>query len=196
MFTDDIGSVHRRTRWALVVRGLVGIALGIFIFARPLESVAALALVIALWALIDGIVSIVHAFDLRRIAPHWWVMLLAGLVSIVFGIAALYYYPVLSLAFAVVWSAWWLISGGVLGLYVAVRERKATLAWGWTMTWGIVGIAVGVLALMYPGITLAALMGVLAAFGIVGGIVMLVGAGTIQSFEQDATRAVHSPSRA
>lgn len=46
----------------MVIRGLFGIALGIFIIARPFDSVAVLALVIAIWALADRIVNIVHAW--------------------------------------------------------------------------------------------------------------------------------------
>src|SRR5690348_13026255 len=97
MITDDIKSAYNRGKWALVIRGLLGIAVGIFIIARPLESVAAFALVIAFWSLADGIVSIVHAIDLRSVIPHWWGLLLGGIVSVIFGIAAFYLYPGLSL---------------------------------------------------------------------------------------------------
>lgn len=190
MLTDALVSAYHRSKWALLIRGLMGIALGIFIFMRPLDSVAALALVIAIWALSDGIVSIVHAFDLRAVIAHWGLLLLSGIVSVLFGIAALYYYPALSLAFAVTWTAWWLIAGGALGIYVAVQERKAELPWGWTLTSGVIAIAFGVLAMVYPAITLAALMGVLATFGILGGIAMLVAAGKMQSFERKVDQAV------
>ena len=193
--TDALLSAYHRGKWAFLIRGLIGIALGIFIFVRPLESVAAFALVIAIWALTDGIVGIVHAFELRSLVPHWGVLLLSGIVSMLFGMAALYYYPALSLTFAVMWTAWWLIAGGALGVYVAMQERKAKLQWGWTLTSGVIAIAFGVLAMVYPAITLAALMGVLATFGILGGIAMLVTAGKMQSFEVDVRDAMRSPSR-
>lgn len=196
MLTDALVSAYHRSKWALLIRGLLGIALGIFILMRPLDSVAAFALVIAIWALADGIVSIVHAFDLRSVIPHWGLLLLAGIVSVLFGIAALYFYPGLSLTFAVMWAAWWLITGGALGIYVALQQRKAELPWGWTLTSGIIAIAFGILAIMYPAITLAALMGVLATFGIIGGIAMLIAAGKMQSFEHDVRHGMQSPSRA
>ena len=94
-----------------------------------MASVAALALVIALWALIEGIVAIVHAFELRAVIEHWWVLLLTGVVSVLFGVAAIYYYPGLSLAFAVAWVAWWLLTAGAIGAYAAVMERKVGLSW-------------------------------------------------------------------
>jgi uncharacterized membrane protein HdeD (DUF308 family) len=195
MITDDVKSVYNRSKRALIVRGLFGIALGIFIIARPLDSVAAFALVIAIWALGVGIVSMVNAFDLRSVAPHWWVMLLAGVVSTLFGIAALYYYPGLSLTFVVLWTALWLLTAGVLGVYVSIQERNANLSWGWTMVFGLVAIVGGIFAIVYPGITLTGLISLIAAFGIVSGVVLLVGAGKMQSFERDVNRAVHNPVR-
>ena len=88
MSTDLIQSAYRRTWWALVLQGLLGIVVGGVILWRPLESVAAFALAIALWALFNGVVQIVHAFDLRAVFDRWWVLLLGGLVSIGFGLAA------------------------------------------------------------------------------------------------------------
>jgi uncharacterized membrane protein HdeD (DUF308 family) len=48
MKTDLIDSIYRRAWWALVLRGLLGIAVGALILWRPLKSVAAFSLSIAL----------------------------------------------------------------------------------------------------------------------------------------------------
>ena len=60
----------------------------------------------------------------------------------------------------------------------------------------VIAIAFGILAIAYPAITLAALMGLLAGFGIVGGVAMLVAAGKMQSFEREVRQTVRNPSRA
>ena len=190
MIANDLKAGYNQTKWALLVRGLLSLMIGILILARPLESVAALALVIALWSLFDGFVNIARAFQLRSIAAHWWVLLLGGIVSVVFGFAALYYYPVLSLAFAVVWTAYWLAFSGLVAVYAAVQERRADMSWGWTMAFGVVAIAGGILAFMYPEATLASLMGVIAGFAFVGGVVLLMGAGKMQSFQSTVNRAI------
>src|SRR5437016_12345692 len=114
---DDLKGVYNRTWWAILLRGLLALTVGVFIFARPLDSVAAFALVIAWWALFSGFVNIVHALQLKPVMPHWWVLLLSGLIGVAFGIAALVYYPILSLSFAVVWAAWWLTFTANLGIY-------------------------------------------------------------------------------
>ena len=190
MLTDDLHTAYQRSKWALILRGLLGLTVGLLILARPLASVAALALVIALWALVDGFTNIVRAFTLRDIAPHWWVLLLAGAVSVLFGAAALYYYPSLSIAFAVLWTTFWLITAGAMAVYVATQERRLGISWGWTMILGVLTIVAGALAYMYPQITLASLIGVIGAFGIVSGGVMLVAAAKLQSVQRHVRGAV------
>ena len=195
MVTDDIEGMYHRIKWSLVLRGLFGAAVGVFILARPVDSIAVFALVIAFWALIDGISGIVHAFELRAISSYWWVLLISGLVSVVFGVAALYLYPVLSLSFAVIWTAFWLITAGALSIYIAFQERRVGVSWGWTLALGLLTLVAGILAVMYPGITLAGLIGVIGGFAIIGGIVRLVAAARLQSFEHRLGQAVRSPAR-
>jgi uncharacterized membrane protein HdeD (DUF308 family) len=165
-----------RAWWSLIIRGVVLVLGGLFMIARPMASVAALALVIALWALLQGIITIAHAFDLRRSAQHWWVMLLNGIVGVVFGVAALRYYPILSLSFIVILTSWWLLAGGMMGVAVAEFERRAGMRWGWTMTWGILGVVMSTIAFASPPATLAALMAFLATFGIAAGSLIVVSA--------------------
>ena len=173
---DDLKRATHRGWWALVLRGLLGIAVGVLVFLRPLDSIAALALVIAWWALFIGFVDIVRAFELRPIAQHWWILLLAGVVSGGFGIAAIYYYPGLSLSFAVVLFAWWLTFGGAFAVSAAVQQKKLGMAWGWSAVAGALSIVAGVFALLVPPATLAAIMGLIAAYAIVSGIVFLAAA--------------------
>ena len=189
---NAIKSTYRRTMWALVLRGALGLAIGFLIFARPLGSVAALALVIALWALFDGGTNIARAFAIRKVVPHWWVLLLAGIVSVVFGGAALYYYPGLSLTFAVLWTGWWLLSAGVLAIYVAIQERRLEVPWGWTLFFGLVAIVTGIAALMYPGVTLSALMGLIAAFAIISGALTLVAALKLHGIAHDVRETMNA----
>ena len=196
MLTDNIRQAFHRTWWAVVIRGLVAIALGILILVRPLESVAALALVIAIWALVNGITEIVHAIDLKPIFPSWWLLLLGGLVSAGFGVAALYYYPGLSLAFAVTWTSFWLALSGVLGITVSLQMKKAGLSWGWYFAWGLVCLAASVMALLSPPATLAAIMGLIAGFAIVSGAVLLFGAFRLKSLERDVDQSIRHPSPA
>jgi uncharacterized membrane protein HdeD (DUF308 family) len=184
MATDLIRSAYRRAMWALLLRGVIALAIGVFILWRPMESIASLALVIALWAMFVGVVQIVHALELRAVLDRWWVLLLAGLVSLVFGIAAIYYYPGLSLAFAVVWFTWWLVLTGVLAIFGGLMEKKLGLSWGWTVAFGALSLVAAVFALMQPPITLAAIIGLIAGFAIISGVMLLMGAFRLSAIER------------
>jgi len=178
---DDLKRLYHRTWWALVLRGLLALAVGIFILARPLDSVAAFALVIAFWALFSGFVDVAHAIELASVMKQWWILLLSGLVGIGFGIAALIYYPVLSLTFAVIWVAWWLMVTGILGIYAALQQRKLGVQWGWTGAFGVLSVVASAVALLAPPVTLSAIMGLIAGFGIVAGLALIIGAFKLRS---------------
>jgi uncharacterized membrane protein HdeD (DUF308 family) len=189
MASDYLGHLYERSRWALIVRGLIALAIGIFIFARPFASVAAFALVIAIWALVSGIAQIVHSLEVRSIAPHWWLFLIGGVISVLFGIAALYYYPALSLAFAVVWVAYWLVLTGFVSIYTAMMERRVQVPWGWTLAWGILSVLAGFYAIVSPPVTLALIIYLIAAFAIVGGLMQIFGAFALSSARARWSRA-------
>jgi uncharacterized membrane protein HdeD (DUF308 family) len=196
MLADALNHAYNRIRGGLLLRGLVALALGIFILVRPLDSVAAFALVIAIWAIVIGISQIVDGIELRAMVPHWWLLVLSGLVSAGFGIAALYYYPGLSLTFAVVWVSYWLLLTGFLGIYLAFQERRLGMSWGWTLAFGILGALAGVYAIAVPPATLAVIMALMAWFAIVIGIVALVGFFKLASVKDHVTNAASKAARA
>jgi uncharacterized membrane protein HdeD (DUF308 family) len=191
----DIQQVYNQTKWAIILRGLLSLGVGIAILVRPMESVAVLALVIALWALFDGMVNIVRSFNLRGIVQHWWVVLLAGIVGVAFGVAALYYFPGLSLSFAVVFTAYWLTVTGLIAVFLAWQERSIGVSWGWTMAFGLVAIAGGVIAFMNPQATLASLLGVIAGFALVSAVVLFIAAGRMIGFQRDVKDTFGNPAR-
>ena len=180
MIASEIQKAYNQTKWALLLRGLLSLTVGIAIIMRPMSSVLALALVIAFWSLFDGIVSIVRSFDLRGVVQHWWVMLLGGIVGVAFG---------------VVWTSYWLTISGVIGAYVAWQERTVGLSWGWTMAFAVIAIAAGVIAFMSPAATLATLLGVLAGFAIISGVFLLIAAFRMGSVQRDIRQSVPNAAR-
>jgi len=173
MASDLVQHMYGRARWALLLRGLLALAVGVLIIARPMDSVAAFALLIAFWSIFIGISQTVDSIEARALLPHWWVFLLGGIISLAFGIAALYYYPGLSLTFAVVWVSYWLILTGAVGVYAAIMERRMGAPWGWTLTFGIIAVIAGIYAFAVPPATLVAIMGLISGFAIVWGVALL-----------------------
>jgi uncharacterized membrane protein HdeD (DUF308 family) len=71
--------------WALVIKGVAGIGAGIITIFWPGITALSLLLIIAAWAIVSGAFEIVAAVRLRRQLEGEWLLVLAGLASIVFG---------------------------------------------------------------------------------------------------------------
>ena len=82
-----VRAAQTRERWGqLLFRGIVGIVVAAITWFDPWLTAFALLYLIAAWAIVTGVLEIAAAFQLRRqiTGEIWWV--LAGLLSIVFGL--------------------------------------------------------------------------------------------------------------
>jgi hypothetical protein len=102
-------------------------------------------------------------------------MALRGILAVVFGIIALRSPNIAAAAFVILFAVW-AFADGILDLGMAARFGRAGLSWGWYALMGIVSIGLGVLALAYPGITMLALILLVAIRAIVVGVFELVSA--------------------
>jgi uncharacterized membrane protein HdeD (DUF308 family) len=80
-----------RTWWVLLLEGIVGIIFGILVFAWPDETALVLLYLVAIWALVTGVMKIISAFVVPGSARLRWGLGLAGLLSIIFGIILIVY---------------------------------------------------------------------------------------------------------
>lgn len=104
----------------------------------------------------------------------WWIVLLRGILSLVFGIVALIW-PQLSLAFLVAVYAAYALVDGVLSVGAAIRGGGISPRW-WLAVGGLISIAAGVAALIWPGLTALVLIVLIGAVAIARGIFEIVGA--------------------
>jgi uncharacterized membrane protein HdeD (DUF308 family) len=73
-------------RWLVALWGLVGIGAGVITFLAPDVTALALLFYIAIWAVATGVLQIAAAIRLRREIEGEWILGLAGLASVVFGV--------------------------------------------------------------------------------------------------------------
>jgi uncharacterized membrane protein HdeD (DUF308 family) len=108
----------------------------------------------------------------REVGRSWWVFLLLGILWVLFGMFVLSYRVGSLLALAVM--------AGVAFVFSGVAELAAASSapsWRWLyVVSGILSVIAGVIAFIWPGITLFALSVVLSWFLVVMGIFHVVGA--------------------
>ncbi len=108
--------------WWLLIAGVAGIVAGLLTFAYPQVTELVLVFFIGAWALVCGVFEIIGAIKLRREINHEWLLIIAGLLSVLFGVVILLYPGAGALALL------WLIGGyaillGLLMIWLSLRLR-------------------------------------------------------------------------
>ena len=109
------------------------------------------------------------------LARNWWAIGLRGALAIVFGLIALFLPGATMLSLVIVFAAY-AFADGVVGIVSAVRAAKAGERWGVLVFEGLVNIAVAVIAVLWPGITVVAFVLLVAVWAILTGALELAAA--------------------
>jgi len=105
----------------------------------------------------------------------WWAIVLRGILACVFGVLVLAN-PGIGIAVLILMFAVYAAIDGVAALATAVDHGRSGLRWGWWLVEGLVSLAVAALALARPGITLLALVLLIAFRAILLGLIEVGGA--------------------
>jgi uncharacterized membrane protein HdeD (DUF308 family) len=104
-----------------------------------------------------------------EVARWWWVFILRGLVAIAFGVLA-FLSPGWGIAILVTLFAVWALFDGVTGAMSAIMSRDRDRSWWVGLLEGIVGIAAGIIAIVFPELAAEVLVLLIAAWSIVTGL--------------------------
>jgi uncharacterized membrane protein HdeD (DUF308 family) len=175
------------TGWKmLVVRGLIGIVFGIIAIAWPVDTAIALALLWGFWVLIDGIGSIVQAFQPESKGGRVWLVVF-GLISLVAA-----FFAIFSPAVAAKTLTWilgiWLLVRGVFELVGAFSSTLQMPRWLLLLS-AAVSILLGILFVANPG---AGAVGIAVWLGIAALVWGIVFVALGLSVRQDLRTAQHA----
>ncbi|WP_288132077.1 HdeD family acid-resistance protein [Microbulbifer sp.] len=117
------GQASKSSLWWLLFVGITGIAAGILTFFYPQVTGLVLVVFIGAWALVRGIFEIIGAVRLRKEIDHEWLLICAGVLSVIFGLVLLMKPGAGALALL------WLIGGyailfGLILVWLAFRLRR------------------------------------------------------------------------
>jgi uncharacterized membrane protein HdeD (DUF308 family) len=88
-WTAIAGRADHQYWWLLLLRGVLGIGVGILAFVEPGVVVLALLVYMAIWAIATGLIEIVTAIRLRSEIEGEWLLIFSGVVSVLFGVVLL-----------------------------------------------------------------------------------------------------------
>ena len=113
---------------------------------------------------------------LRPLTRSWWLILLRGIASILFGIAAFVWPGLTVLALTLLYGAF-AMADGILALGAALTgSGERSIPTWWLVVIGLLGIAAGTVAFLWPGLTAFALVIMIGAWAVAIGVMQIIGA--------------------
>lgn len=192
--SDALSAVLARNWWAIAIRGVLGIVVGVIAFIMPAATMLALVLLFAAYMLVDGVFAIVAAVRAARRHDRWGLLVLEGVADIAAGAIAVLWPGITLLAFVLLVAAWALVSG-ILMLAAAFRLNLDHGRW-WLVLGGIASVVYGVLLIVAPLIGALVLTWWFGAYALVFGIALLVLSFRLKARQADRPHAAAARSTA
>jgi uncharacterized membrane protein HdeD (DUF308 family) len=157
--------------WGIwIVRGIASILFGVVTLVWPGASIAAIVLMFGVYALADG--ALLLSFGLRLPdgkAPY----IVRGLIGVAAGVLTFIHPGLTALSLYLLVGAWALTAGAAeLVIAFAIRKEAASVA-GLVVA-GLLSMACGVALLALPLAGMLALIGLIAAYATLNGIVLIM----------------------
>jgi uncharacterized membrane protein HdeD (DUF308 family) len=115
-----------------------------------------------------------HHPMLDALARNWWLVLLRGLCAVAFGVLA-FAWPRITLVTLVLLYGGFALADGILAIAAAIMGGRPAPRW-WLAAMGLLGIAAGIVTLLWPGITAWVLLMFIAFWAIATGAMQIIGA--------------------
>ena len=106
---------------------------------------------------------------------NWWALALRGLAAVIFGLLA-FVWPGITLAALVFLFGAYALLDGVFAIVAGIRAPKESKHWWLLFIEGILSVIAGIIAFTVPGITALFLLGLIAGWAIVTGVLEIVAA--------------------
>ena len=165
-------TVLTRNWWALALRGIFAVLLGLAAFVLPGITLAVFVALFGAYAVVDGVLAIIAGVRAAERHERWWSPVLKGLAGIVAGVLAFVWPALTALALLYLIAAWAIVTG-VLEILAAVHLHRAHGEWLLVLN-GVLSVLFGFLVIVWPGAGLLTLLWLIGTYAIVFGVVLLV----------------------
>jgi len=150
--------LFQRTWWAIALRGLLGIVLGVVLLRMPGVGLAAFLATLGVYFFLDGILALIATFHAAHDKRSWWPYLLSGIVSIGVGILVFARPAVAALGVLLLISVRCMVTGVVeISTAVALHRSSGSSQWALWLA-GLASIVFGGLLLARPAAGIVSLV--------------------------------------
>lgn len=177
-----------RNWWAVALRGLSALVLGLLVLVWPGPTLFVLVLLFGVYTLVDGLLTLVSVFRNGPGQQHRWSLLFEGVVDIVAGILT-FVIPDVSARLVFVLLALWAISTGVAEVSTAIRLRREITGEWVLAVGGITSVLFGLLLLLSAEASLGVVVMLIAAYALTFGGLLLALAFRLKWADSTGTRA-------
>lgn len=157
--------------WAVAIRGILAILLGLAAFFVPGATILSFVLIFAAYSFFDGVASLLLAAWDATHHERWGLLLLNGLIGIAFAAVAMLWPSITVLAFVFL-VAFWAIAWGIVMLLVTINLRVSHGRWLLAFA-GVVSLLYGLLLCFSPLLGALVLTWWIGAYALVLGITLL-----------------------
>jgi uncharacterized membrane protein HdeD (DUF308 family) len=167
------------------MRGVVAILFALITFAMPGITLAVLVTIFGFYAFLDGIFALISTVKAVQGHRRWGAFLLEGVTGILFGLYAIVF-PIAAAAAFVTFVAFWAIFTGILEIAAAFRLRRHIQGEWLLGLVGLLSILLGITLLAAPVKGAVVLVWVLAAYGLLFGVLLVALALRVRKLPQTA----------
>jgi uncharacterized membrane protein HdeD (DUF308 family) len=156
----------------LIVRGVVSVGIGIVAFMFPGVTIAALAVIFGIYAVIDGVTNLMMGFTRRAAYRSPWLHVLQGVAGIGAGVLTLIW-PGVTVLVLILFIGAWAIVTGAFEVAAAIKLRKEIHGEWLLALSGALSIAFGILVVLFPLAGAVGISWLLGTYAMAGGIVLI-----------------------
>lgn len=117
----------------------------------------------------------------KKTIKNWWLFVLMGALLVIGGIYVMVT-PMESYVGLAIFFSVMIFFNGLLDAAFAISNQKILRGWGWYLAGGILEIILGIVLMMYPGVTMASLPLILGFWLMYGAISIISGAFDLKSY--------------
>lgn len=173
---DDVvvvGEVAAPKWWSFLLRGLLAIAFGIILLVWPGATTRVLVLLFGIFVILVGLVIIAGGIvEARAKEKYFWTLVL-GILSVGLGILAIVYPGLATVGILVIIAVWAIFTGFLLIVAAIEVPAEKKVKWA-TGLLGALSLIVGIILLVFPGLSVFGIIIIVAAYALAHGILLII----------------------